>query len=343
MAEIKRKNNTLKLYCCGGAATNVGLLFEPQRGQTDTPFANIDISYLDTSDSNFENGESDNPEFQSVPDSSIYLFSGLKGSGAIRSENNKEVASRVKEILQHHKPGDFNIVISSMSGGSGSVIAPTILRELLTREVPVLVISIGNTSNSTYASNTRDTLKSYDLIAARRNAGVVMAYFDNDVGRKKVNQEIYDLILSLSVLFSGRNRELDSKDLENFLRFDRVPACQAEPQLMILTTLERDSKVPQLGNVATVATLAIDPDDADFTYNGVEPPYQCIGFLTGGQPVNVKDVTPYHFVVSDGPVTTIFNAIANKIKQQEEAAGARVKRASILSDADLDSDDDIVV
>lgn len=316
-----RRRNSIKLYCAGGAGANIGKRFENLRDTNDVGFGKVEMVYMDTSDSNLKSAH--------IPQEAIYLFPNMDGSGGERAENHEEIASRTLEILQLHKPADLNIVISSLAGGSGSVIAPYLAKELAAKGQAVIVIGISNTATTKWTRNSKNTILSYESFASRNRAGMVLALFDNDKGRTVADEEIYTLITSLTVLFSGQNEELDSKDLYNFLRFDKMSDFPASA--LALSTVSRDNKVPaSAGNIATVATLAVDHDDT--AINAGSPiSYQCVGFIPEELSIKMKENAPFHFVVSDGPVRTMIAALDEKLAIADDAVAARVHRPSLLT------------
>ena len=97
---------TLRLYGAGGAGINCISIFNDVK--PDLGAASILTTYIDTSRSNLK------PEFK---EDDCFLLKGVDGSGKIRRENHKEISESIKKILLDHKPGDFNIVVSSASGG----------------------------------------------------------------------------------------------------------------------------------------------------------------------------------------------------------------------------------
>lgn len=97
-------------------------------------FAAIDPAFIDTSRSNLT------PE---IPEEKIYILDNTDGSGKVRRENHAQISSSIKHILQSQQPGEFNIVVFSASGGSGSVLGPLIVSELLARGLPVVVLTAG--------------------------------------------------------------------------------------------------------------------------------------------------------------------------------------------------------
>ena len=150
---------TLQIYAAGGAATNIAARFNKMRDQTSPGFAKISTRFIDTSRSNIDT---------SIPDSDVYLFEGMDGSGKLRRSNYATISERSKEILHRFKPQDTNVVIHSASGGSGSTIGPVLVSELLERGENVVVVLIGSTGSLIETENSLKTLQSYEAISKLR-------------------------------------------------------------------------------------------------------------------------------------------------------------------------------
>ena len=181
-----------------------------------------------------------------------------------------------KEILLEFKPADFNIVVHSTSGGSGSVIGPVLVSEMLNREIPLIVLTVGNKDSRAEIENTLNTIKSYQVISQKKQKPVVMSYYENntDTPRNFVDKQVQMACKIISAVFSGKNEELDRADLTNFLDFTK--RSTHEPTLARLdfysgkVTLDRGQVVPSM------VTLSRKGED---TSPGIPVDYQAEGLL----------------------------------------------------------------
>lgn len=320
----------IRVYCCGGAGINIGALLEEFRNTGDTATGKLNITYIDTSKSNLSRNR------HAIAEEHTYVIDGLDGSGKIRAENYEAIVQHSKDVLQAHKPMDLNIVISSAAGGSGSVIAPTIVGELLDRKVPVIVMLVGSTSTRLDTENTLKTIKSYESVSRMKKAPVVAIYSENSdkITRREVDDSMKFAVLSLAVLYSRQNHELDSQDLFNWLRYDRVTSFH--PQLSALTIMdgrELPSELKELGHVISVATVGSNPDQVHFP---ITPDYQCAGFLPDTASDRFKERCPFNFIVSDGIFPEIHVRLEKFLKSLDEGSAARVVKRNILT-----KDDDV--
>ena len=122
MSEEKRTNTVV--FSCGGAGINIGR----QAAAVSNEF-------------------SEHLRKPGINRDKVFLFEGIDGSGKVRAENHKAIGKSVLKILEQFKPGKFNIIVNSASGGSGSIIGHSILAELKKRGEQVVMILIGSTAS----------------------------------------------------------------------------------------------------------------------------------------------------------------------------------------------------
>lgn len=312
----------VQIFACGGCGLNIGGMLEQHRGVDEPAFAELDIAFIDTSRSNLK---------AHINQDHCYFIDGLDGSGKVRSENHLEIQNHIRAILQEFKPGDLNIVVSSAAGGSGSVLAPLITKELLANNAPVVVMTVGSAETRLDTENTLKTLKSFASIAEMTDAPVVMKYVQNsaEMTRKEADKHIFDAIMALAVLYSRQNHELDSKDLFNWLRFNRVTTFPV--QLASLYITESDEVLKQVGNVISVATIAKEGMSTTLPQMSE---YQCVGFLPENASEAVSNRMPLHYVISDGIIPDVAKELQGILSKMESAQAARGRRTNIISDKD---------
>jgi hypothetical protein len=321
----------IRVFCCGGAGLNIGGMLEKHRNQSETAFGELDIVYIDTSKSNLQ---------KHIDQTHCYLLDNLDGSGKLRTENHTEINERVKDILQKFKPLDMNIVLHSAAGGSGSVIGPLLVRQMLIDDAPVLALAIGSADTRLDAENSLKTIKSYENISKTGGAPVVMGYAQNSqtTSRSEADSIMVNLILSLAVLFSRENRELDSRDLYNWLHYNRVTTHPV--QLVTMSLIEGNAPLNNLGNIISVATLA---KSGASTALVEMPEYQCVGFLPDTTNDAVLSKAPMHFIVSDGIVGEVVKHLQGILTGLEKTQAARIPGKSIVTSADKPHDNGLIL
>lgn len=323
----------ITVYACGGTGINIASYFESMRGKPTQGFADINVVYIDTSAANLR-GKS--------LDSNIYLINdGQKdGSGSIRNENLDDIRTSAPDILRMHKPTDLNIVLSSGSGGSGSVIAPVITSQLLADGHVVMPAMVGTTDNAKAIENTINTLKSYEGITRARKRPLTLMYYQNGGGqvRSAIDNGVRDDILRIAGLFSNLNLELDSADLRNWLNYDRV--TDFEPKLMAFSSVR--GKVQEGKSIiVSLVTLANSPDDVN---HDMVFPYSKTGFVDPANVATMKISDPIHFLVLDGVINAIYQDLDHKKSAVQDDSRNRVRTVgSIVDKGDAISGDGLVI
>lgn len=328
---MSTKKGKVRIFACGGCGTNIANAFEEFRGKSETGFGDLDVIYIDTSRSNLLN--------KKVDDNHCFLIEGLDGSGKIRSENYEEISKRARAILQTHQPADLNVVVFSASGGSGSVIGPLLMREMLIEGIPAIAMVVGSTDTTVDAKNTLNTLKSMDSISKKIEIPMVAMYLQNSATtpRNQVDGEMYNSIKSLAILYSRENVELDTQDLFNWLRYNRV--TKVPVKLISLNIICGDQKLDASDDIVSVATLAMPGDSTSLQSM---PDYQCVGYLPDGVAEVIKTLAPIHFVIADGEMQKNAGALDTLVNSLEKRQAARVDQGNIVKTSDNTMSDGMV-
>lgn len=318
------------LFGCGGMGTNICKTFESNRNKSNPGFAAMHSYYIDTSDSNLDS--------TSFNDESVYIIepsddpSAPQGSGKKRDSNNKAISERINDILLRFKPSStLNVVIHSTSGGSGSVIGPLLVKELLKRNQPVIVMIAGSHSSKIEAHNSIKTLESYENIANIENKPVPAFYLENGSGntRSEVDNKIQLGLLITSLLFSGTIKELDDSDLRNFLDYTKVTSFK--PRLTYLRPIEGKIKLNKEETIISAVTVTDGTVSPELDYP-VE--YQATGYIRDEYVDNLKQCEkPLHLINVNSAFHTIVNNLKIKLREYESARSASIDK-SIVSEVD---------
>lgn len=316
---VAHQQGEIKVYCAGGAGIGIGKYFEAERTARNPGYATLTPIYMDTSKaSNF-----------GVPDEFFYHLEEKDGSGGVRAENGADIIKRTKEILQKFPAGEMNIVISSTTGGSGSVMGPSIVSELLDQGKPVIAFHVGGDDTLQYIKNTIATMASYSSIAKLRETPVVLQYLHNGIDGDiaAVDLKIHVAISCLAALYSRQNKNLDGRDLGNWLNFSRPGVTSYSPQVAVLVTGQKDLDIGD-ANLISVVTLN---DGLDGTRVNHPVEYQRVGV-----PMNLGKAKgdlkfPLHFGVTDGFVDTVVKKLRKAEAEYESRAAARVIRNKLTT------------
>ena len=329
---VKQPKGRVRIYSCGGGGLNIGSRFERYRDNVAPGFAYCAPVYIDTSRANLNTA---------ISDDNCYLLKEVDGSGKVRAQNHQEIAKVTRDIIQKFPPLDYNIVISTASGGSGSVIAPLLTAELLSKGAITVVVTIGSTTSVKEAENTLKTLKSYDVIARSEkvNSPVVMSYIQNtgDISRAQADEIQDQLICSLCILFSRENKALDTADLENWAFFNRPGVTPFGPQLVSLHVCDSSADAfNALGNIMSVATITTEEVGSRLPDVVIE--YHTEGFLIHPIEAISEDKEPLHFVTADGQLPKVMADLEALLKKAEDTRNSRIAQKAISSEQDKPTD-----
>lgn len=134
---------------------------------------------------------------------------GLDGSAKHRASN----YNTIKKFLANTELPEFdemNIVICSCSGGSGSVIAPLLIKEIVRQGKQAILISVVDRSSEIDARNSVNSLLSFESMIGEAYTPLVL--FNNALGRANVDKGVYTTLNVLDVVMSQRFNKLDTSD-----------------------------------------------------------------------------------------------------------------------------------
>jgi hypothetical protein len=309
----------IKLYACGGAGINIGSTFEHYRGHVEPGMAEIDTVYMDTSRSNLKPG---------LPEDKIYILPEVDGSGKERRQNSAAILKSVKEMLQKHRPGYVNVILSSASGGSGAVLAAVLTKELVDKDELVIVITVGVADSGIEIKNTLDTLKSYEGIVQATQKSLPVAYFENtkDTPPSEVDSNITELVVAIAIMFSRQNEGLDTRDMYNFINVDKLTNHKA--QVAGLETYTGNLVAEDHKSTITVASAVVTKDNRgiDFVI-----PYTCYGVLPSTITSEITDQAPLHLATKAYPFNDIARRLKGHLDEMQREAESRTTTSEVLS------------
>lgn len=247
-----RPVGTMRIYGCGGGGVNIGKEYLEEGHSSDV--ANIDVCFVDTSDSNLEDRLIDK----------TWLFDGLDGSGAIRQENADAIAKAVPDIIRKFPPAEMNVVVFTLAGGTGSVAGPLILKKLLEEGHMAIGIVVWAQQAIKNAENTVGGVKTLDSISRSTQAPAIVQLGFNKAGvvsDKSVDNEAHLMITSLAALCSRRNHGLDTADLKSLFNFTKSTKAQAQLcRIHVSDNVEDFTKLMRTGALASAYLLRESTD-----------------------------------------------------------------------------------
>lgn len=325
MSATNQERGTVRVFGCGGAGINITSFFNG--AGIENGCAEVTPAYIDTSRSNLRS------EFN---EQDVFILENVDGSGKVRKENHEEIANVTRQILLQIPPKDFNIVVFSASGGSGSVCGPLLVAELLERKVPVVALVVGSDESIITATNTLNTLKTLEKISKVKKLPVVTYYEHNERNRKQseVDRQLQLVISTLSVLTSRMNHGMDTRDILNWVQFSNTTSVQ--PQLSLLEVFKDKAEAEATADPISVASVYQDRDEPQV---GLVPEYHTDGYCSEPN----DNFQQLHFVITIDRVNKLVGGIKNTLDDYENHRSSRVKQTSILDDSDNNSDDMLVL
>lgn len=292
----------VSVYFCGGTGANVNDLLKQQIATFNrSGMADLHPFVIDTSTSNL-----------ATLKDNVYIYKGLDGFGKKRDEDPQAIKKKIPEILSKFEPQEFNIVVGSISGGSGSIIMPLVVRELLAMGKGVIVLGVVSTDTDTEIENASDTLGNLEKITQSTGRPVIFRPCVNppDGNQAEVDKSIVLDIMMLAMLFSRRNARLDQSDLRNWLDYHRLTKAPVKlVSMLTLTSGEagdlEDGLVPI--SVATIAPLNTS------TRAPWPVGYQATGFVSGKAAEQIKGAV--HFTVVDGEIAKLYDTLDSELKR----------------------------
>lgn len=230
-------NVTVEIVGAGGAGANiVHELF----GSFSLP--NVSMSIIDTSKSNLIN--------EKIPAS---IIDGM-GSGKVRRSNANKAFEHISTMYEGKVAPDLTVIVFSAASGSGSVIAPLLMRELMVnQEKNTILIPINDTSDGLGSRNCLGTWSTLESMAEDNELYVPIYPLTNDgTSREQVNKTACVKIKQIVKLMTGDVLEIDYSDRINWLN-PLVTSESTRPGLFHIITFDgkSDDQLPGLIKVDT--------------------------------------------------------------------------------------------
>ena len=235
---------SVNVFGCGGAGIN---LLRSVTAYLST--RNTKYRYIDTSYANIHPGEE------------IIVIQG-EGSGLVRSHNATPILQKLTKLTDEElNLSDINIVLFSMSGGSGSVVAPLLIRELHRRGKLVIAMTVTSSQSQKHTENTLKTLKSLENDAASYNIYLPICIFNNRFGQGLVDKVFAHKLERLVDLLTLPTAELDKTDRLHWLNAQKT--IGAAPGLRLLHVSSYDNLDVQASEVE------LQCGDDDYIYDSI--------------------------------------------------------------------------
>lgn len=333
----------VRIYSCGAGGTSIGSrAIAELRAVGEVPYyGDFHPVFLDTSMSNAD---------KVATGDEIHIFEVKgDGSGKHRSEHAKRISSSIDNIVSKYPPLDYNIVIHTGGGGSGSVIGPYLMEHLVKNEKTAVAIMVGGTESLTAARNTRNTLKSYQNMGEQLKKIMPVFYIQNSnitdqalrqARPSEVDTICSDVITTLMTLFSGHPAKLDHSDVHNFFQYWKV-TNKGENGLAFLRVFKKESDDDLWDNVISVATIGTSHDDSMLPRPVA---YETLGImedLSGND--RLERYFPLHFTLYQQGVGSTVARLNKVIADAEAREAATLREDPIITESDAGDDKGMIL
>lgn len=302
----------IRLYSCGGAGINIGKEISSKSDR-------YDVAFLDSSLSNL----------QTVNDQSkTFLIKDMDGAGKLRAKTYEAFKDEIEAAITQLKPSDvLNVVVSSLSGGTGSVIAPLVAKELLEQGKSVIVVGIASDDSIIEIDNTIKSIKTYNNFAHAVKMPVSMFYCPPGV-RGMTDKTVISLLVSLGVITDSQNtEEFDTADLHHFINYQKVTQLPVGLSNIFVSLNDEPLKELERSSSAYVASTILITVNRDSKLSGDAPEYLAKVIVTDPEYKNRNGESP-----SDIRIDNVIGRLPEMISDLEsnlQEAKDRVKTSRI--------------
>lgn len=251
---------TLVVHGCGGAGINITAQEIERLKKDNAVFGNVKTKYIDAA-------TADISEYEFIPENDKFIISSNKlnqavdGAGGVREALDKFITEDIKNYVDKldKQPDDIHVVISSASGGSGSLIAPRLIHNLKMLKLPVIYIMVTDTSSVLYCDNSLKTAKHIELAGNKYNYSIPTIMIDNKDALDIVNARVGLQVEQLAILCNGNHKSLDTTDMIMFASngYDK------EATGLVTISIHTSDSIAKISD-SFISTLRILTDDRLF-------------------------------------------------------------------------------
>lgn len=215
---------------------------------------------------------------------------------------------------------EYVIVVTTFTGGSGSLISNLVVKSLLDNGKKFVVLGISESNTRQNNRNAINTVTGLDNLARNANRPVVARRYENLPGKNRsdVDKAVLMDLVSLTVLFSEKLAELDRADLNTFLGYNSVTDGHVG---LVEMSIVSDKTGYHDDDVLAVASLAAPGDSP--VLEGVDVDVHVRGYLVGAQNSEISESLPIHFVISEGTFIEHVQAQSAKLEERETTRSKR--------------------
>ena len=175
----------LIVYGLGGAG--VSIVAKEIEKLTINEEINVETRYMDTSDADIKAYDLNPDNVHLVTTSKLNV--SIDGSGGKRSELDEYISAFIPKHINEsaYAEGDVYVVITSTSGGSGSLLAPRFISSIKALGRPIICIMLTDTTSVYYCDTTLKTLAHIEKLGRKLDCLIPTIQIDNNTDEKRAD------------------------------------------------------------------------------------------------------------------------------------------------------------
>lgn len=310
---MEQSNKKIGIYGCGGGGTNLLALVEKKIRTENLAgvYAPYNAVYIDSSESNFDD---------LIPaGAQKYRIANMDGMGKIRDDMLEPARREAPNILFQYPPQDVNILICTAGGGTGAVLATVLAEKMWEAGKRVIFVSPASIESGKTAKNSLGHIRTLNNRAKANGQTSVLFYDNNEEGNKNRNDVDRGMVLGVCALldlYSGKHREMDTKDVEQWLNLGK--SANLEPQLVLL---DIDTNIEDVKARQYPISINAIYSEADATKGSPSADYLSEGYRRDG------GGSLFFSIHTDG-LGNIVNDLQAVVTSYEQRAAARQSTAN---------------
>lgn len=236
----------------GGCGINQVSAILRQLNAENIEMPDVEFLMIDGSDSNMLDKQELMDHFWLVP--------GVDGAGKVRKNGAQAYIDYIKANVAKIPQATLYILNYSLSGGSGSVLGPTLNTELMQRGALTINVALATDNSAKDVENTRNTLAGLANTVRALQRPVHCCIEDSSSGKpSEVDQMMRNDIIELMRICGERHVGLDSQDVRSFLDYQ---VHGIAPALTMIERFDSAEAMSELsGAVFTTLSLLTDNDN----------------------------------------------------------------------------------
>ena len=203
-----------------------------------------------------------------------------------------------------------------------------LIKGLIQKDIPVIAVVIGDSTDSLSTKNTINTLATLDGVARSCNKPLTYLYVNNKVimdtnnlnkqqAEVQANKVLTNMLTTISLFLSGDNEALDNQDMYGIIDQSHYSTINIAPGLYGLSLHSKTIELPQDAIPTVARTLSLPNTEFD-----IDMPllHHKRGFVTSDNAVEIskKENFPIHMLACANYLKSEETMLKNKDKEFED-------------------------